>query len=58
MKIPTVRKFALFLLIILVSLGSLATTSCARRTTLQKKTRWYKSHHKEGGRIPCPTHDC
>jgi len=43
----------LFLFALLLSLGASALSSCARRTTQQKKTSWYK-HHSGGKSVPCP----
>ncbi|MBC6988147.1 MULTISPECIES: hypothetical protein [Hymenobacter] len=37
---------------------AMASTSCARRTTQERKTRAFQRHHKPGDRMPCPTHDC
>jgi hypothetical protein len=53
-----VKKNVSLLLVLLLLLGGLLAGGCSRRTSLQKKTRWYKNHTKPGGRIPCPTHDC
>jgi hypothetical protein len=53
-----VKKIISVLLLVALLFGGLISGGCARRSALDKKTRWYKRHHKEGGRIPCPTHDC
>jgi len=50
-------KKNLVLLVVLLPL-LLANGGCARRTAVEKKTRWYRHHTKPGGRIPCPTHNC
>ncbi len=53
--LPVKKNLALLLLVLPLLL---ADGGCARRTSQEKKTRWYKHHTTPGGRIPCPTHDC
>ena len=48
------RKFPSFLLLLsLLVLGTGWLSGCARRTSQQKKTSWYK-HHSGGKSEPCP----
>ena len=47
---PVKKNLALLLLVLPLLL---AETGCARRTTQQKKTSWYK-HHSGGKSVPCP----
>jgi hypothetical protein len=52
-KSAPVRKIVTLLLAALISGSGLMTTSCARRTTQQKKTASYKRKAKSG-KAPCP----
>jgi hypothetical protein len=46
------RNSRLLASVLLVAVLSTATSGCARHSSLQKKTRWYKSH--AGKTTPCP----
>ncbi|MBD2721563.1 hypothetical protein MUN81_18970 [Hymenobacter sp. 5317J-9] len=43
----------LVLVMTVLVLGGSLLSGCARRTSQQKKTSWYK-HHSRGKSVPCP----
>jgi hypothetical protein len=51
-KNPVLVKKNVSLLLVLLLLGGLFSSGCARRTAQQKKTSWYKKH--SGKSVPCP----